>query len=108
MLCYATVLVLSSINVLAAQIHPSTGPAFKDEYIMYAGPSYPMRYPLNVHSVLKAGANVSAHIEDISNAALASDGNNTINVKYTYKTSESAAHRSRALTDGCNNSPQWI
>jgi hypothetical protein len=40
MLCYAIVLVLSSIDVLAAQIHPSTGPAFKDEYIVYASPSY--------------------------------------------------------------------
>jgi hypothetical protein len=60
---------------------------------------------LSARSVLKAGADVSVHIEDISNTALASDSNNSINVTYTYGTSEHASRRSLALTDRYDNSP---
>ena len=47
-----------------------------------------------VHSLLKPGVDLSAHIEQISNAALGFEGDNAISIKYTYNTSESAAHRS--------------
>ena len=41
-----------------------------------------------VLSVLKEGTDPSTHIEQISNA-FAADGDNAINVKYTYSTGES-------------------
>jgi hypothetical protein len=49
---------------------------------------------MNVRSVLKAGVDLSTHIEKISNATLVFNGNNTFSVKYIYNTSESATHRS--------------
>jgi peptidase inhibitor I9 len=45
-------------------------------------------------SILKPGVDLSAHIDKVSNAALSFNGTNTINVKYTYNTSESTARRS--------------
>jgi hypothetical protein len=49
---------------------------------------------MNVLSVLKAGVDLSAHIENFSNASLAFDGDNTFSIEYTYNISESAARRS--------------
>jgi Peptidase inhibitor I9 len=52
-----------------------------------------------VRSSLKAGTDLSAHIEQISNIALGFDGDNTISVRYTYNTSESVSHRSSYAAD---------
>jgi hypothetical protein len=54
---------------------------------------------MNVCSKLKAGADLSAHIDQISATALASDGDSTISVKYTYNRSTSSSyHSSMPLT----------
>jgi hypothetical protein len=47
-----------------------------------------------VRRSLNAGADLSAHIQQMSNAVLGFDGNNTFIVKYTYNAIESATHRS--------------
>jgi hypothetical protein len=47
-----------------------------------------------VRSLLKPGVDLSAHIDQIFNAVLGFEGNNAISIKYTYNTSESAAHHS--------------
>jgi hypothetical protein len=54
----------------------------------------PGKHLMYVRRSLNTGADLSAHIEQISNAALGFGGNNTFIVKYTYNSSESAAHRS--------------
>jgi hypothetical protein len=50
-----------------------------------------------VRSFLKAGADLSAHIEQISNVALGFNDNNTISVRYTYNKSESVLDYSSML-----------
>lgn len=92
MLCFALVL-LCFIDVLAAHIHRSTGPVVENDYIVYVCVSLsPVKNLMNVCSVLKTGVDLSAHIGNISNSILSFDGDNTFSVKYTYNTSESAAH----------------
>jgi hypothetical protein len=47
-----------------------------------------------IRSLLKPGVDLSAHIDQIFNAALGFEGDNAISIKYTYNTSDSAAHSS--------------
>jgi hypothetical protein len=49
---------------------------------------------MNACSSLKAGADLSAHIDQISDTTLASNGDSTISSKYMYNISPSSSHRS--------------
>ena len=107
MLFEAFVILLFSIDVLAASLHRSSGPVVKDQYIVYVAICVSQKRLIYVRSVLKTGTNTSAEIEHIC-SSLAVDCDNEISVKYIYSACELADHHSSVPLTQYDDSPEWV